>query len=113
MNGRGPALLLAGVLGLALGAAAVSGTGPSPRRQAEAAEFQRLVGGLGLGPAADLSQCPFAFDPRICPACPWDSGPVPGGVYFCPQHACSVLFYPPLAGGRDAPEETGRHARVP
>jgi hypothetical protein len=70
-----------------------------------AEEFQCLVGGLGLGPAVDLSRCGFSFDPRLCPDCPLNHEPVPGGIYFCPQHACSILYYPPLAGGQ--PEEAG------
>jgi hypothetical protein len=57
-------------------------------------EFQHLVGGLGLGPAVDLSRCGFSFDPRLCPDCPLNHEPVPGGVYFCPQHACSILYWP-------------------
>jgi hypothetical protein len=72
-------------------------------RRPRAAEFQRLVGGLGFGPAADLSGCPFGFDPRLEGACARDDGPVPGGSCFCPRHAGSVLYYPPLDPG--APEE--------
>jgi hypothetical protein len=62
-------------------------------------EFQHLVGGLGLGPAVDLSRCGFSFDARLCPECPAQHGPLPGGVYYCPQHACSILYVPPV--GRD------------
>jgi hypothetical protein len=63
-------------------------------------QFQRLVGGLGCGPAVDLSRCGFSFDPRLCPDCPLNHEPMPGGIYFCPQHACSILFCPPLGGGK-------------
>jgi hypothetical protein len=63
-------------------------------------EFQALVGGLGFGPAGDLSRCAFGFDPRLCPGCPHDLGPIPGGSRFCPDHGCSILYYPPL---RNAP----------
>jgi hypothetical protein len=89
-------LLLALIGGLALAAGLVLGV-DNARPQAERAEaFQRLVGGLGFGPAVDLSRCAFSFDPRLCDSCPADGEPIPGGVYFCPRHACSILFYPRL-----------------
>jgi hypothetical protein len=59
-----------------------------------AAEFQRLVGGLGFGPALDLSGCPFGFDPRLDGSCAQDYAPLSGGTCFCPRHAGSVLHYP-------------------
>jgi hypothetical protein len=80
------ALALAAVLALA----ALSEHDPSGR----GAEFQRLVGGLGMGPATDLSGCEQAFDPRLCTHCAWEDGPIPGGRAFCPDHALSVVDYP-------------------
>jgi hypothetical protein len=68
----------------------------SPGEQMRAQEFQTLVGGLGFGPASDLSECPFAYDPRLGPRCQQDAGPIMGGAVFCPHHACSVFDYPPL-----------------
>ena len=47
-----------------------------------AREFQELAHGLGLGPAVDISVCPFAFDPRICSRCPRDIGTLPLGAAF-------------------------------
>ena len=64
---------------------------PAPGR-----DFQQLVGGLGFGPVVDLDGCGFAFDPRLCPTCAQNLGPIPGGKYFCPHHAGSILDYPPL-----------------
>ncbi len=64
-------------------------------RTVHAGEFQRLVGGLGFGPALDLSGCPFGFDPRLDGSCAEDYEPLPGGSCFCPRHAGSVLYYPP------------------
>jgi hypothetical protein len=61
-------------------------------------EYQRLVGGLGVGPALDLSRCPNSFDPRVCPRCTEDLGPLAGSGHFCPQHACSIFYYPALDG---------------
>ena len=62
-------------------------------------EFQQLVGGLGLGPAVNLGDCCCCFEPRLDSACGFDRGPIPGGSCFCPRHACSVFFYPPLPNG--------------
>src|SRR5271166_3876477 len=82
------------------GAAAVLVTADSvssPANPAHAEELQQLVGGLGCGPAVDLSRCAFSFDPRLCADCPLNHAPVPGGARFCPQHACSILYCRPLA----------------
>src|SRR5581483_10993737 len=70
---------------------------PRPEQAARSAAFQRLVGGLGFGPALDLSPCPFGFDPRLDGACAAECGPVPGGACFCPRHAGALFAYPPLA----------------
>ena len=106
--GRGPAVLLALLAALTAGAAALCADDAAPGPGA--AEFQRLVGGLGFGPAADPSRCAFCFDPRLSPSCPHDFGPVPGGACFCPYHGCSVFSYPPE--GRAGAVEDG-HERLP
>jgi hypothetical protein len=49
--------------------------------------FQEMVGGLGVGPAVDLSRCGATFDPRVEPACCKRFEPLPGGSTFCPTHA--------------------------
>jgi hypothetical protein len=112
---RGPFLLFSLIGTLSLAAAVVLGVEHEfQRRQSERAEaFQRLVGGLGFGPAVDLSRCAFSFDPRLCSSCPEDGGPIPGGAYFCPQHACSILYYPRLEGGRALPGEADGDAPFP
>ena len=56
------------------------------------------MGGLGFGPALDLSGCAFSFDPRLDGCFAEERGPIPCGGAFCPRHACSVFFYPPLEG---------------
>src|SRR6478736_1988278 len=102
---RAPTVVLTLLLALAAAAGLVLAFGARPTageaRRAE--EFQRLVGGLGFGPAQDLSRCAFSFDPRLDPACPNDCGPIPGGVFFCPYHASSIVDPPPLptAAGQD------------
>ena len=102
---RAPAVVFALVLALTAAAGAVLALGARAPAGAErrAEEFHRLTGGLGFGPARDLAQCELSFDPRLCPACPDDVGPVPGGVFFCPYHASAVVDYAPLsAKGPDA-----------
>ncbi len=81
---------------LAGAAAAVLTAEGRDRSAARAEEFQRLVGGVGFGPALDLSACAFGLDPRLDGSCSADSGPVPGGACFCPRHCGSVFSFPPL-----------------
>ena len=81
-----PNLLLAVTLGLAVSAGVVLALGAWSPEAGRAGEFQHLVGGLGFGPALDLSRCEPSFDPRLCPACTQDVGPLPGGMIFCPHH---------------------------
>jgi hypothetical protein len=66
------------------------------RRQEQSESFQHLVGGLGFGPAVDLSGCAFCFDPRLDGTCSQECGPVPGGSCYCPRHGLSLLTYPPI-----------------
>jgi hypothetical protein len=73
-----------------------------PRRRQHTDDFQRLVGGVGFGPAVALTGCAFGFDPRLDGRCEADRGPIPGGACFCPRHAGSVFHFPPLA--RPGPE---------
>jgi hypothetical protein len=107
MSPRSPGILFALIVTLAIAAAlAVCVESPAQRRRtAGSREFQQLVGGLGFGPAADLSRCAFSFDPRLCPDCAQNHGPIPAGVYFCPHHGCSILYYPSLHDGPEAPGE--------
>ena len=96
MRPNAPRAVVAVILGLTCAAGLIVLLEGPGRHAGEGADFQRLVGGLGFGPALDLARCPNSFDPRLCPHCPADYGPVPGGGCFCPQHAGSVLAYPPL-----------------
>jgi hypothetical protein len=96
---KAPALLFALIVALAVAAGTVLTLGgrPDAAEEARGREFQRLVGGLGFGPALDLERCAFSFDPRLCPACPNDCGPIPCGMCFCPYHACSLRDFPALS----------------
>jgi len=98
MNAGRPWLLLASIIALALAAVTflVTDAGLQDRRAARAEDFQRLVGGLGFGPALDLSRCPNSFDPRLDDGCADDDGPIPGGARYCPLRGGSIFSYPPL-----------------
>jgi hypothetical protein len=95
---KAPALLFALLLalGTAAGAALALGAQRPPAVERRAEQFQRLVGGLGFGPALDLARCDSSYDPRLAPACQADTGPIAGGMFFCPHHACSIFDYPAL-----------------
>ncbi|MCS7047203.1 MAG: hypothetical protein NZO58_12670 [Gemmataceae bacterium] len=82
---------LIALLCLLAGGLVVFDAGRSATTHDNVAAYQRLVGGLGLGPAVDWSRCPTAFDPRLCPTCPWDDGPIAGAMPWCPCHGCSLF----------------------
>ncbi len=109
MGPRNARLLLALLLLVAAAGSVLLAQGQRQRHEARAREFHRLVGGLGFGPALDLSDCPFGLDPRLDGACGEDRGPVPNGRCFCPRHAGSLFPYPslkrrpPPAGPGDPP----------
>jgi hypothetical protein len=104
MNVIRPWLLLASIIAVAVVAIflLVSDASLQARRAARAEEFQRLVGGLGFGPAQDLSRCPNSFDPRLDDGCADDDGPIPGGARYCPLQGGSIFSYPPLKRSRPA-----------
>ena len=83
----GGVVLLAGAAGLALAA----GSSRPDRAATNGREFQALVGGLGFGPATDLSRCGAAFDPRIEGACSWRLEPLPAARGVCVLHPGLLL----------------------
>jgi hypothetical protein len=101
MESRGSGLLLTLLLLAGAAVAVLAEEGHDPRDLSRGEEFQRLVGGLGFGPALDLSGCAFGFDPRLDGSCAWETGPLPGGACLCPRHAGSLFFYPPPRRGED------------
>jgi hypothetical protein len=76
------AVVIPGAAGALLASASVA-----RERTGQDEAFQRLVGGLGLGPAVDLSRCAGGFDPRVETSCTFRHEPVPCGSIFCPSHA--------------------------
>jgi hypothetical protein len=88
-------LLLTGAAGTVL--VVEDRRGHEPNARAES--FQCLVGGLGFGPALDLSDCASNFDPRLEGSCSMDYGPIVGGACFSSRRVGSVFFYPPLKRG--------------
>ncbi len=77
---------------LVLVAAAIVAAQPRSVAGPRSAEFQRIVGGLGAGPAIDLSVCAPDFDPRVADVCRGDLDPIPGGGAFCAHLGGSALF---------------------
>jgi hypothetical protein len=67
---------------------------PAP---SQAQQFQEAVGGLGFGPARDLSDCAAGFDPRIEETCDWDHGFLEAGTSLCRCQGISVFRHRPLA----------------
>ena len=112
---RRPLVLECSLAVLAAAAVAVlvaENSGVDPR-EAHSAEFQHLVGGLGFGPSVTLSPCPFALDPRLDDDCAADTGSIPGGRWFCSQHALSVFAYPPLHRRESRPAQRQGDGQVP
>jgi hypothetical protein len=89
---RGPTIVLTlvGLLLLAAGCAVTFAMGSGSRSTTRGEEFQDLVGGLGGGPATDLSVCEFRFDPRLDFDCSLDVGVAPAAKSFCACHGCTI-----------------------
>jgi hypothetical protein len=113
MTPKAPALLLAAILALALVAIVFIAwdTCVTNQHAERGREFQRLVRGLGLGPAVTLSPCEFSFDARVFPDWRTAHHPIACGEFFCPGHASSVFYLAPLERAADlfseAPSDAG------
>lgn len=84
-----------------------------PADTGRSADFQRLVGGLGLGPAINLSTCQPAFDLRIGEECPSGIEYLPGNGGFCPHHVCSVISWPGVVEVDPSTHRKSAHAVSP
>jgi hypothetical protein len=98
-------LLLLLLLSGAAGAVLVVESRRGDELPAHAASFQRLVGGLGFGPALQWSACTSDLDPRLEDGCALDYGPIAGGGYFGSGRLDSIFFYPPLQRRQPGPEK--------
>lgn len=97
MSPRTPALAFALLVVLTAGASAVLMSEAKPNGHATDAEaFQRLLKGLGFGPALMLSPCPFPFDPRLDNGRATEMEAIPGGACFHSQRVDTIFSYPPL-----------------
>ena len=107
-------VLAAILLFLATSATVVLVTEYSRRRHSDHREaFQRLLGGIGFGPALDLSECVFGFDPRLDCTCSQGHDAIPGGSCFCPLHGGALFSYPPLDPKYLSDEEAGSRGSSP
>ena len=97
MNSTLPRIVLASLIGLSAAASAIvlAESRRNPLAAGRSREFQQMLGGLGFGPAIDLSRCTLAFDPRLAPVCDSQLGPISGGGFVCPHHASSVFDFSP------------------
>ena len=112
---RAPAILFSVIAALAIVAIALVARDHWRGAQvpAGAAEFQRLTGGLGLGPTTNPARCEFSFDPRISPDWRGAHHPVVCGEYFCPGHANSVFYLSPLESLPETAAEIRFDAGIP
>ena len=100
MEPRGRVLLvLLLLLTVAAGAVLIGENRARQRLAPRSEQFQHLVGGLGFGPALDLSGGAFGFDPRLDDSCAEDCGPIPGGAGYYSRRAESVFYYAPRYHG--------------
>jgi hypothetical protein len=96
-------LILCMIVALAVAAVAVVSTGSlvGARRRSAERDFQRAVGGLGLGCQLDLSRSSWQFDPRVA-----DDNPlldmVPGVGELSPWHAIALFPSSSPAAARPA-----------
>jgi hypothetical protein len=66
------------------------------RRARASADYQRLVGGLGMGATAAPYWDFSSYDPRLDPDCGCALWPVPGGYLYSPEHLTTVFDPPQL-----------------
>lgn len=115
MNSTTSRFVLASLLSLTVAAIAIVVVGS--RRNSSSVrrsqEFQQAFGGLGFGPAIDLSRCTLAFDPRLGSVCESQFEPLPGGQFACPHHAGSVFEYSSLTELIESTDEAAPDATVP
>ena len=65
----------------------------------DARNFQRAVGGLGMGAVTSPKWCTINYDPRIEGVCTCLEWPIPGGYCYCPDHTTSVSYIEEIPEG--------------
>jgi len=100
MNARllGPAMVIV----IAAIACLIESNVPHRQRERLARDFQSLLGGLGFGPALDLSESTYGFDPRLNEVCVHDGTPTPGAGCMPPGHVGFVFSYRTQGDGDDS-----------
>jgi hypothetical protein len=105
MHPAGPRIVMLGalmLLGAAVSFLVEESWQSAPARPA--AEFQRILGGLGLGPEREMSRCGFSFDPRVCNNCHHAFSSFPGCAWLCPYHAGAAVYLAPRQAAKLLPE---------
>lgn len=90
-------LILALILSLAVAAAAMVTLDQfaDRERQSVGDRFQAVVGGLGMGPHAELTRCSWQFDPRLAGDDDAALDALPGSHDNNPWHAAALFPYDP------------------
>jgi hypothetical protein len=79
---------------LAASALVAADSAESATRSQRREQFQRLLGGLGLGNHTDLSRCPTLFDVRVAGGEHAALGRSTDDPAGCPWHAMSIFPLP-------------------
>jgi hypothetical protein len=95
-DGSTKLLILVAALVMLSASLLVWGQDRDARPLEQAREFQALTGGLGFGPALELSRCSHSFDPRLSGRSPASAEPLVAGPLICPERAGSIFYYPRL-----------------
>jgi hypothetical protein len=92
----------------AAAACVVDGDRPDARRADLAEPFHHALGGLGFGPALDLTEGCFGFDPRLSDSSLGSDEPIPAVAAALPGRTGLLFSYhPPRRGGPTRLSEDG------
>lgn len=94
-------LILASIVSLSAAATAVVGLDGFAARSWHTVgrAFQTAVGGLGMGPQADMTHCSWQFDPRLAGDDDIGLDALPGMRDYNPWHAMAMFPIEPMASG--------------
>jgi len=106
-------IALIAILVIAAGTAVGCYRQPVSARAADAAGFQKLVGGLGFGSSVELSTCAVQFDPRLGVTCNAHTGPIPAGSLLCPGCGRFLFSFSPWSFENLTGSSATRHVPSP